>query len=62
MNEKQKDSIAKYLYDLSKAIHVGWLIGLSTDKISWQFTILLASLAVELLYFAYRLEAKDDRL
>ena len=60
MNVKQRESFTKYLYDLSKAIHVGWLIGLVSDKISWKLSIILVILALELFFIAYRLEAKDD--
>jgi len=59
MNEKQKDSFAKYLYDISKAMNIGWLIGFATDKISWQISLVLAIVALNLFYTAYRLEVKN---
>jgi len=60
MNVKQKESLAKYLYDLSKAIHIGWIIGLAADRISWMATVILAIVGADMLLTAYKMEAKDD--
>jgi len=56
MNQKQSDSLAKYCYDMSKAVHVGWMIGVATDKVSLIAALVLFILGVDLFIVAYRQE------
>lgn len=35
MNDKQRDSAAKYLYDTSKGVLLAAVVALFTDKIGW---------------------------
>ncbi len=60
MNRRQRESVAKYLYDMSKAVHIGWLLGLATEKISWFAALLLAIIGMNLFASAYRKEASDE--
>lgn len=56
MNAKQRESSAKYLYDISKGSLVATLAGVLTDKASWLGIV--ASLVVAFYAFtaAYDLE------
>jgi len=57
MNQRQRESVAKYLYDMSEAVHVGWLIGYAAGKVSWYAAIFLAILGTNLFINAYKKEA-----
>ncbi len=59
MNQRQRESVAKYLYDMSKAVHIGWLLGVATSKMSWSAAVLLAILGTELFFAAYRKEVSN---
>ncbi len=56
MNRRQKESIAKYCYNMSQAIHVGWMIGFATGKVSLAATLVLACIGVDFFIIAYRQE------
>ncbi len=59
MNQKQRESVVKYLYDMSKAVHVGWLIGVATGHVSSYAAIFLAILGTNLLINAYKMEVSN---
>lgn len=56
MNNRQRESIAKYCYSLSQAIDVGWMIGIATGKLSLIATLMLAGVGFDLFVIAYKHE------
>ncbi len=56
MNRRQKESIAKYCYNMSQAIHVGWMIGVATGRVSWFGTLILVGVGIDFLIIAYKQE------
>jgi F0F1-type ATP synthase assembly protein I len=56
MNAKQRESAAKYLYDLSKGALVAAVAGILTDKITWVGIVIALLLAFYAFVAAYDLE------
>ena len=57
MNKRQKKSVASFCYNMSQAIHIGWMIALATGKITWWAACILLLIGVELFIVAYKKEA-----
>ncbi|MDX8401645.1 MAG: hypothetical protein R8K47_03335 [Mariprofundaceae bacterium] len=60
MNRKQRESLAKYCYDMSKAVHVGWMIGVATGEIPWWHAMILFVLGMDLFILAFKQEVFDE--
>ncbi len=56
MNQRQRESVVQYCYDISKAVHVGWMIGYATGKTSWISVLILVCVGIDFFIFAYRQE------
>jgi hypothetical protein len=59
MNLKQRESSAKYLYDISKGILLAGVIGIFADKIGVLFFLGHIALAIYTFFAAYWLEGRQ---
>jgi len=60
MNQRQSESIARYCYNISQAIHVGWMVGVATGKISLIAAFILVTIGADFLIIAYRQEEAQN--
>jgi hypothetical protein len=59
MNAKQRESAAKYLYDVSKGALLAALAGLFTDKVTWLGIVALLVSAFYAFVAGYDLEEQQ---
>jgi len=59
MNQRQRESVAGYCYDISKAVHIGWMIGLAAGNIPWWYALILAMFGFDFFIYAYKQEASN---
>lgn len=60
MNEKQRESLVKYLYDISKGALLADVAAALTQKISYTAFVLLSTMAAYAFIAAFRLEGFKD--
>jgi len=60
MNNKQRENIAKYFYDLSKGLVIGAAVGLGTNKVSVLAGIIYLTFSLYCLASGYLLDGENN--